>query len=726
MSYKIDLMINDKEQLFELDKYAKQADSAVVYREGNTVILSVITYDNGKLTEEDFIPLAVQYLEKSYAVGKFPGGFVKREAKPGDFETLTARIIDRTIRPLFPKGYGYDTMVTTTVLSTDGEADLQVAAMNATSAALYLSSLPVEKAVYGVRIARIEGEVVINPTLSKLEESDFDLYVSGTKEELLMIEFRAQGQSKIESDVMYSEAIIDSGVVGGIAKNYLSNEVSEEEFISLLETAQQAIKEATETYEEAFSKFTKEKMVPVLKKVDYEPSLEEKIRELYLQEIENSVALLARSERESILTKIADTIESDENIVGERKAIDEIVHNIKREIVRSMILEKKVRPDGRGLSDIRDISIETNILPSAHASCLFTRGQTQALVVATLGGEFDAQTYQNLTDSSDKLERFMLHYNFPGYSVGEVDRLGPPSRRELGHGNLAKRALECLIEPDYENTVRIVSEILESNGSSSMASVCGGALALKAAKVPIRKLAAGVAMGLITEGDEYAVLTDILGLEDHDGDMDFKVTGTYEGITAMQMDIKLGGVKLEVLKEALEQAKEARFYILELMSKAEESIVYSEALPQTINFKVLPDRIVDIIGKAGSTVKEIISKFDVSVDLDRKSGNVKVTGNSEQVKNAKSYIENIVKTDEQKMPFYNAGETYKGKVKRIADFGAFIELPGGHEGLMHISKVSNKRINKIDDIFSVGDEVEVKVLSQKGFKIELAIKDYES
>ena len=335
----------------------------------------------------------------------------------------------------------------------------------------------------------------------------------------------------------------------------------------------------------------------------------------------------------------------------------------------------------------------------------------------------DAQMYANLTDRADKLEKFMLHYNFPPFSVGEADRIGPPSRRELGHGNLAKRAIECLIDPSFEDTVRVVSEILESNGSSSMATVCASSLALVACKVPLKKLAAGVAMGLITEGEEYAILTDIMGLEDHDGDMDFKVTGTYDGITALQMDIKLGGIKLEILEEALLQAKEARFYILELMEKAKEEIVYNEkVLPQTINFKVLPDKIVDIIGQGGKVIKDIIAKFGVTIDLDRESGNVKVTGsNLEVVENAKNYIISIVNVEEKTTPKVEVGSIVKGKVKRVANFGAFVEIAPGVEGLLHISKLSNERVERVEDIVKVGDEVEVKILSQKGFKIELAL-----
>ncbi|RUM55917.1 MAG: polyribonucleotide nucleotidyltransferase [Nautilia sp.] len=722
MSYKkIDLVVNGKEQIVELGKVAKQANSAVLFREGDTVILSTLVYDKDELIEEDFTPLVVQYIEKAYAMGKIPAGFVKREAKPGDFETLTARIIDRSIRPLFPKGYAYNTVIDTIVLSANEESDLQTAAMNATSLCLYLSDLPINKVVYGVRLTRIKGEIIVNPTLSELESGDFDMFVSGTQDELLMIEFRAQGQEEVElvevPEIDITEPIMQEEPI----TIYHTNELSEDEFIECLLKAQEAIKEATSVYKEAFEPLKKEPIQIELRDAKEDKELENYIRDHYFTEIKEAISHLASSERASILNNIAKKIANE--LDKEFEYVYNAVTAIKRDIVRSSILEKGVRADGRGLTDIRNITIETNLLPSAHGSCLFTRGQTQALAVATLGGEMDAQMYANLTDKADKLEKFMLHYNFPPFSVGEPERIGPPSRRELGHGNLAKRAIECLIDPSFEDTVRVVSEILESNGSSSMATVCASSLALTAAKVPLRKLAAGVAMGLITEGERYAILTDIMGLEDHDGDMDFKVTGTYDGITALQMDIKLGGIKIEILKEALLQAKEARFYILELMEQAKKEIVYNEkVLPHTINFKVLPDKIVDIIGQGGKVIKDIIAKFGVTIDLDRKTGNVKVTGsNKEIVENAKNYIISIVDVPEKEVPKVEVGSIVKGKVKRVAPFGAFVEIADGVEGLLHISKLADVRVDRVEDIVNVGDEVEVKILSQKGFKIELEL-----
>ena len=719
MSYKkIDLVVNGDEQIIELNKVAKQANSAVLFRQGDTVVLSTLTYDSSEIIEEDFTPFVVQYIEKAYAMGKIPAGFVKREAKPGEFETLTARIIDRSIRPLFPKGYAYNTVMTTTVLSTNEEADLQTIAMNASSLCIYLSDLPIDKIIYGVRITRLDGEFIINPTLSELESGDFDMYVSGTQDELLMIEFKAQGQEEIK--VIPVDDVLEPGEE--VINIYHTNELSEEEFIEALKVAQTAISDATKVYQEAFAPLKPEPIELTLRDAKEDTELEDYIKNHYFSDIEEAITHLASSERIAILNDLSKRIA--EELDKEFEYVYNAVSKIKKAIVRESILEKGVRADGRGLTDIRDISIETNILPSAHGSCLFTRGQTQALAVATLGGEMDAQMFSHITDKAEKLEKFMLHYNFPPYSVGEADRIGPPSRRELGHGNLAKRAIECLISPEFEDTVRVVSEILESNGSSSMATVCASSLALTACKVPLKKLAAGVAMGLITEGDKYAILTDIMGLEDHDGDMDFKVTGTYDGITALQMDIKLGGIKLEILEEALNQAKEGRIYILELMEKAKSEIVYNEkVLPQTINFRVVPDKIVDIIGQGGKVIKDIIAKFGVTIDLDRETGNVKVTGsNGDIVEQAKNHIISIVSVPEKITPKVQVGSVVKGKVKRVTNFGAFVDIGNGVEGLLHISKLSNRRVNRVEDILNVGDRVEVKILAQKGFKIELALK----
>ncbi len=721
MSCVVDLKINDKEQKLVLNKVAKQADGSVWWQEGNTIMISALTYNPAELVEEDFVPLTVQYLEKAYAVGKIPAGFVKREQKPGNFETLTARIIDRSLRPLFPKNYGYNTALTVMAVSADEDSDLQLAAMNSAAVSMYLSTLPFAKMIHAVRVTRIKGKIIINPTLSQLNEGDFNLFVTGTKDELLMIEYASNGQEEIEI-IPVEDIMLDGAPVENTITKYKTNEITEDELVEVLKTASEHIKKGAEIYENALKNFKKEKIsYEERKEINLMPYIK-LIKEQYPNELKEIIKHLSKSERDYLLEnfakKIAENLGEPENIKFILKAVKEV----KREMVRAQILYEGIRADGRKIDEIRPISIETNVLPRAHGSCLFTRGQTQALAVATRGGDMDAQVYANLTDKEEKLDRFILHYNFPSFAVGEAERMGPPSRRELGHGNLAKRALEPLLDPEFDETVRIVSEILESNGSSSMATICGGALALKAAKVPLIKLAAGVAMGLVSEGEQHVVLTDIMGLEDHDGDMDFKVAGTYDGITAMQMDIKLGGVSLEVLKEALYQARDARGFILEKMQKAEKEIKYNEkVLPKSLSFKVEPDKIIDIIGAAGKTVKDIIAKFGITIDLDRNNGKVKIFGDShEQMNKAKDYILNVIcKNDKPQTPEFEIGSIIEGTIKRKAPFGMFIEIAPDVEGLLHISKLNG---HSFDD-FKEGQKIKVKVLSQSGFKIELALEE---
>jgi len=721
MSCEVKLKINNKEQKLVLNKVARQADGSVWWQEGNTVMLAALTYSPEEIIEEDFVPLAVQYIEKAYAVGKIPAGFVKREQKPGEFETLTARIVDRSLRPLFPKDYGYNTVINITALSADEDSDLQLAAMNSAAISIYLSSLPFAKMVHAVRITKLDGKIIVNPKLSELESGDFNLFVTGTKDELLMIEFAAQGQEEIEI-IPVEDVMLDGAPVDNTITKYRTNEITEDELIDALKIAAEHIKIGAQLYEEALKNFTKEKIeYKQRKEIDLTPFIKV-IKEKYLNELKEIIKELSKSEREYHLKefakKVAESLGEEENYEYVLKAAKEV----KREVVRSMILDEGIRADGRKIDQIRPITIETNLLPRVHGSCLFTRGQTQALVTATRGGDMDAQVYGNLTDKEEKLERFMLHYNFPSFAVGEADRLGPPSRRELGHGNLAKRAIEPLIDPEFDETVRVVSEITESNGSSSMATVCGGALALKAAKIPLLKLAAGVAMGMVSEGEKYAILTDIMGLEDHDGDMDFKVAGTFDGITAMQMDIKLGGIALETLKEALYQARDARGFILEKMEKAASEIKYNEAiLPKSLNFKVDIDKVIDIIGAGGKTVKDIISKFGISIDLDRKSGKVKIFGDShEDMNKAKDYILNVIcKNEKPKIPDFEIGKVMEGTIKRKAPFGMFIEIAPDVEGLLHVSKLNGKNF----DEFEEGQKIKVKVLSQSGFKIELALAE---
>ena len=730
MQYSIE--VNNQVEIFDLNKVAKQASGSVLLRVKNTVVLATVAREDVQV-EEDFLPLTVQYIEKAYAAGKIPGGYVKRETKPGDFETLTARIIDRSLRPLFPKGYAYPTQIVVMVLSADPEVDLQVVSLNAASVALYLSDIPVNRPVCGVRVGYIDDKFVINPSNSELKQSAIDLYVAGTKDELLMIEMRSLPQQTTQLIPMVAiEPMIDPSLSDSMAQKQVMNEFSEDKMVEAIDFAGKAILRASSAYEEAFKEHKKEDATLELKPEIENENIAIYIDKFYKAEVKNAINQMAKSERASELGKIAKQISSDE--VAQKEGWDEaVISNVlgkyKKKIVREQIINEGVRADGRGLEEVRPISIETNVLPNAHGSCLFTRGQTQALVVATLGTDSDAQMYDILTEKAPLVEKFMFNYNFPGFSVGEASPLKAPGRRELGHGNLAKRALAPSIDLASPYTIRVVSEILESNGSSSMASVCGGSLALRAAGVNTQKLVAGVAMGLIFEGDKHAVLTDIMGLEDHDGDMDFKVAGTSDGITALQMDIKLGGISLEVLKEALYQAKRGREHILTLMTQADKNIEINEdVLPKLELFNVDPSKIVDIIGQAGKTIKEIIEKFEVSIDLDREKGEVKIAGGAKKnVDAAKDYIISITskensrsfgkkpfKHDKERVkPTFNIGDEFVGSVKSVVDFGVFIELKDGVDGLLHISKIKSP--------LNVGDQVKVCVSEQKGNKISLSL-----
>ena len=720
MSTVCELDLNNNKEVFEFDKVAKQSNGSVLLTVGQTVLMATVVSEFDNPVSEDFTPLTVQYIEKTYAAAKFAGGFIKREGKPSDFETLTSRVIDRSLRPLFPKGYVYPTTITVMVLSVDVEADLQVLALNAASAALYTSSIPVNRSVCATRIAKIDEKLVVNPSLSELNNSTLDLFVAGTSNELLMIEMKS-----ISSEEMV-EVDIES-----FTKVHNINDISEIELVEAIGLSGETIKNTNEIYEKSFEFAKKEKENVELFSMNISTEVLDHVRNTYINNIEDAIKVMAKKERYSGLNDISKKILEDQYSQDnelEFKVIREAVEIVKKEIVRSMIIDQKLRADGRGPKDVRPITIETNILPSTHSSCLFTRGETQALVVATLGNNKDAQMYETLTSKETKNENFMVHYNFPGFSVGEAKPIFGVSRRELGHGNLAKRALESSIDKDYGDTVRLVSEIFESNGSSSMATVCGGSMALKAAGVPISSLIAGVAMGGVFQDDKYVVLTDIMGLEDHDGDMDFKVTGTMNGITALQMDIKLGGISLEVLKEALEQAKEGRQHILSLMEDAVKDIVPSDALPLIEQFSIDPTKVLAVIGKAGSVIREIIEKWGVSIDLDKSSGAVKITGdNKESILGAAEHVRNISSNAKsfQKREVINFEKIYTvdqvldGKVVRIADFGAFIELPSGGEGLLHISKISKKRVSNVRDVLSENDVVSVKVLKVSKDRIEL-------
>ncbi|WP_294955479.1 polyribonucleotide nucleotidyltransferase [Sulfurovum sp.] len=722
----VEINLNNLDEKYAFNKIAKQASGAVMYRQGKAVLIAAVAVDE-KAVDEDFLPLTVQYMERSYAAAKIPGGFIKRETKPGDFETLTSRIVDRSLRPLFPKGFNYPVTISIMVVSSDSEVDMQVAALHAANAAFYVSDISVEKSIAAVRVGKIDDALVLNPTLSQQDESVLDLLVVGSGKDIVMIEMRTMASEKIDDVEM---DMIDP-MMGGmplILEHQECNELENEALVDAIAFAAKAIESASTAFEKAFAPSMREGLGLVLAAEKADEALYSYIEEHYSEAVEKAISHMAKSERSTELKKVRTAIMEALEAEGkesDKTLVSKVLEQYKSTVVRTMILEKSLRADGRELDEVRPISIETNILPSVHGSCLFTRGQTQVLVTATLGDKKHAQMFELITDKNTQTEHFMVHYNFPGYSVGDAKFIGAPGRRELGHGNLAKRALEPVLPLEYDGTIRLVSEVLESNGSSSMATICGGALALRAAEVDMVELVAGIAMGLVAEGDKYAVLTDIMGLEDHDGDMDFKVAGTRKGITALQMDIKLGGIDLNILKDALEKAAKGKDHILTIMEDAEQKMEASQALPSTEHFSINPQKIADIIGKAGATIRDIIEKFEVSIDLDRDKGGVKLSGHDkEKVAAAKEHIEKIANAPVRKQMQYEVGKTYVGKVKKIVDFGIFVEMPDGFDALLHISKVAKERVNDLHERYHEGDDISVVVMEQKGKKVELATPEY--
>ncbi|WP_033754986.1 polyribonucleotide nucleotidyltransferase [Helicobacter pylori] len=676
----------NKTEEFALKQVAKQATSSLLYRLGKTIILASVCVEREPVSE-DFLPLVVQFLEKSYAAGKIPGGFVKREGRAQDFEILTSRIIDRTLRPLFPKDYRYPTQITLMVLSHDIENDLQVSALNAASAALFLSHVAPFKSVSACRIARVDNAFIINPSASLLNQSSLDLFVSGTKESLNMIEMRSLGQQL--------------------------NALEEPLMLEALELAQKSLKETCTLYEETFTPYQNELLFKESQGIVFNERLLDLLKNQYFNEIIKGIESSALSERENVFNEIARKISEAHSEFG-LEEIEWSLEKVKKTEIRRMIIKDKIRPDKRALEEVRPISIESDLLPMAHSSILFTRGQTQSLVVGVLGTDNDAQTHESLEHKTPIKERFMFHYNFPPFCVGEASSIGATSRRELGHGNLAKRALETSIK-NKEQVIRLVSEILESNGSSSMASVCAGSLALYASGVEIYDLVAGVAMGMVSEGQDHAILSDISGLEDAEGDMDFKIAGNLEGITAMQMDTKMSGIQLEILYQALLQAKRAREHILKIMHEAKEKIVINFShLPMTEIFNVAPDKIIEIIGQGGRVIKEIVEKFEVKIDLNKPSGEVKIMGNKERVLKTKEFILNYLHSLDQELEQYAIDEVLEAQVKRIVDFGAFLSLPKGGEGLLR-----KQHMERCQVALKEGDSIRCRVISFNKGKIAL-------
>ncbi|WP_231253443.1 polyribonucleotide nucleotidyltransferase [Helicobacter pylori] len=682
----ITITSSNKTEEFALKQVAKQATSSLMYRLGKTIILASVCMEREPVSE-DFLPLVVQFLEKSYAAGKIPGGFVKREGRAQDFEILTSRLIDRTLRPLFPKNYRYPTQITLMVLSHDIENDLQVSALNAASAALFLSHIAPIKSVSACRIARIDNEFIINPSISLLNQSSLDLFVSGTKESLNMIEMRSLGQQL--------------------------NALEEPLMLKALELAQKNLKETCTLYEEIFTPHQNELFFKESQGIIFNERLLDLLKNQYFDEIIKGIESSALSERENVFNEIARKI-SEAHSEFSLEEIELSLEKVKKTEIRRMIIKDKIRPDKRALEEVRPILIESDLLPMAHSSILFTRGQTQSLVVGVLGTDNDAQTHESLEHKAPIKECFMFHYNFPPFCVGEASSIGATSRRELGHGNLAKRALETSIK-NKEQVIRLVSEILESNGSSSMASVCAGSLALYASGVEIYDLVAGVAMGMVSEGQDHAILSDISGLEDAEGDMDFKIAGNLEGITAMQMDTKMSGIQLEVLYQALLQAKKAREHILKIMHEAKEKIVINFShLPATEIFNVAPDKIVEIIGQGGRVIREIVEKFEVKIDLNKPSGEVKIMGNKERVLKTKEFILNYLHSLDQELEQYAIDEVLEAQVKRIVDFGAFLSLPKGGEGLLR-----KQNMDRCQVVLKEGDSIRCRVISFNKGKIAL-------
>lgn len=669
--------IGQEEMIFETGKVGRQANGAVLATQGGTVVFSSAVMAK-KASTLDYFPLQVHYSEKFYAAGRIPGGFIKREGRPKDKEILVSRLIDRPIRPLFPKGFFYDVQVQPTTFSYDGINSPDILAMNAASASLSISDIPFDGPVGAVRVALVDGKYVVNPTRDEIKQSLLDLVVSGTDDAILMVEGHAEF-------------------------------VGEDQFMEALQVAHEGIKKIVAVIGELVARAGKPKagfdakLVPV----DLEAIVREYAYEK-LQDASNNPDKLQRAE--NVAQVGAETVAhfvEQEKTEEELKQIESVLHDLEKEIVRKEILEQSVRPDGRKLDEIRQITIDVPFLPRTHGSGLFTRGQTQALVVCTLGTPLDTQRLDDLYGESEK--NFMLHYNFPPFSVGETGRLGAPGRREIGHGMLAERALLPIIPTgtDFPYTVRLVSEIMESNGSSSMASVCGGCLALMDAGVQIKDQVAGIAMGLVmdSESGNYKVLTDIQGVEDHLGDMDFKITGSRNGITACQMDIKVKGITFEIIKTALEQARHGRLFILDRMQEAmpapREEL--SPLAPKIMSLQIDTEKIGYVIGKGGETIRSIQddTNTEISISID---GLVSIaSSNTEDAMKALNIIKGMTADLE-------IGEIYDGKVKRIMDFGAFVELLPGKEGLCHISKLANHRVNKVRDVVKEGDTLRVKVI----------------
>jgi polyribonucleotide nucleotidyltransferase len=665
-------MLGGRELSFETGQVAQQANGSVVVRFGDTVILctAVASKDAKNL---DFFPLTVNYQERLYAAGKIPGGFIKREGRPTEFATLAARLIDRPLRPLFAEGFRNEVQIVATVLSVDTDNASEIAAMIGASLALSISDIPFEGPIAGVKVGRVNGEFIINPNVAQLEQSDIDLTVAGTKAAINMVEAGAR-------------------------------EVAEADMLAAISFGHAAIKELIAFQEEIVRAIGVPKMDVTL----YAPNAElvSALTSDYSEQIMSAAQIHSKEDHKAAMREItAAALEKYESDVFSAKEIEEVIHDMLKAAVRKLITVDKIRPDGRAITEIRPLAAEVDYLPRTHGSALFRRGETQALSVCTLGALYENQRLDGL--DIEETKRFMLHYNFPPFSVGEPGRIGFVSRREVGHGALGERALRYVMpdETEFPYTVRIVSEILDSNGSTSQASICAGTLALMAAGVPIKAPVAGIAMGLIMQDASYSVLTDIQGLEDHLGDMDFKVAGTRAGVTALQMDIKISGITDEILRLALDQAKLARLQVLDVMENtlAQPRAEVSSYAPKVVLLKIKPDKIRDVIGPGGKQINAIIEATDVKIDIEQ-DGTVSIYSSEEaNALAAKSLIEDIVREVE-------VGQTYDAKVMRIENFGAFVELYPGRDALVHISKLAAERVENVSDVVKLGDIIKVQVI----------------
>lgn len=682
----LQIQLPHKLEKYTLGVYATLANSSVMQEVDKSMILASVCVDYNKVVEEDFLPLSVQYIEKSYAVGKIPQGFLKREGKPSEEEVLCSRLIDRSLRPLFPKDFPHPVVITILVLSYNKKSDLEVDALNCASIALYLSDIKLESEhiLSSTRIINKDSKIIESSNYLEALSSKSNIFVSGLYKDISMIEMQGDNMPL-------------------------------DELISSLKLAKKSISKNNSIYEQIFSEYKKPKVEYVKKDLGIKPSVLKKLKQSYFDTINNSLNFLAKSESNKLLESIALTLCEDLKI--QKNVATNYVSMITKDILRDKILNTSIRIDGRALKSIRDISILVNPLPYAHGSALFTRGQTQALVSCTLGGLNDAQTIESFKPSKEDKKRVMLHYNFPPFSVGEADTIGASSRRESGHGNLALKSIKSTIEKPAP-TIRLVSEILQSNGSSSMASVCGASLALKVANIPTKNLVAGIAMGLVYKNKtSFAILSDILGIEDHYGDMDFKITGSRDGFNALQLDIKIKSLSFSVLELALKQAREGLDHILDIMEQVEITPNF-DVLPQSLELSVALNKIAEIIGSGGKTIREIIQKFDVSVDINKENGKITLSSSSkENINNAKSFILDIVnkKPFKPRLEGIKIGDIFQGSIKKIAEFGMFIEIKPELDGLLRFSV----KINPKD--YNVGDKLEVRILNIINNKIELEL-----